>query len=589
MPPEPPTPDEISKLFPLARLNEMPFLFELALVLGGSVSAGAYTAGAIDALLEMLDAWHAGNPPHRITIPIVTGTSGGAILTGMIGLIARKAVQPVTASYATLSGAPKDLSNVFFDTWVNAVDGLEFLSASDVSGGTIPSLLNSELLDRIAQNLRVMTASAGDFMRPYFPDPYRCAVTVTNLRGVPYLLQVPDFGDWTGGDFRALNDTVRFAVPIIADVGGKRPDEYWIDPAGDGADIVGYQTLLDYAIASAAFPIGLKARSLTRPLAHYAYRPFVRRLGGTAVVECPQPDWPQMIGTDEIYSFTAVDGGTYNNDPLVLARQTLGGYDGDLPRDAQGVNQAVLLIDPLAAKPRRLPVPAADLLSVALNLTGNIVDGARFLTADMTLIADPDAFSHFQLVPVRSDVSPAKIGCDALATAEFSAFGGFFCREFRLHDFLLGRLNMRDYLRRVLVLRGDNALFGQWEPALRERFAVDNAGNKISGALPSADAYYLPVIPDLSYVDGLVAVMPNGADLPWPFGKLNPEALRQPFQKRVSAVLNDLKNQELTSGWAKLVADAVEGSIASVLTNEIIATFHDALAAQDLLAPRQTN
>jgi len=33
--------------------------FELALVLGGTVSAGAYTAGALDFLIEALDCWEA--------------------------------------------------------------------------------------------------------------------------------------------------------------------------------------------------------------------------------------------------------------------------------------------------------------------------------------------------------------------------------------------------------------------------------------------------------------------------------------------------------------------------------------------------
>jgi hypothetical protein len=43
--------------------------FELALVLGGTVSAGAYTAGALDFLIEALDCWEAAragaDPPCR--------------------------------------------------------------------------------------------------------------------------------------------------------------------------------------------------------------------------------------------------------------------------------------------------------------------------------------------------------------------------------------------------------------------------------------------------------------------------------------------------------------------------------------------
>src|SRR5262245_55531173 len=60
--------------------------FEVALVLGGTVSAGAYTAGALDFLIEALDCWEAARasgdpevPQHRVILRIITGTSGGGV------------------------------------------------------------------------------------------------------------------------------------------------------------------------------------------------------------------------------------------------------------------------------------------------------------------------------------------------------------------------------------------------------------------------------------------------------------------------------------------------------------------------------
>src|SRR5215813_1819894 len=48
--------------------------FELGPVLGGTVSAGAYTAGALDYLLEALEAWHdTADPLHRVVIKMAAG------------------------------------------------------------------------------------------------------------------------------------------------------------------------------------------------------------------------------------------------------------------------------------------------------------------------------------------------------------------------------------------------------------------------------------------------------------------------------------------------------------------------------------
>src|SRR5258708_19377000 len=80
-----PDPHEVRKWF----LDNPPVpdgTFELALVLGGTVSAGAYTAGALDFLIEALDCWEAARangdplvPRHRVVLRVITGASGGGV------------------------------------------------------------------------------------------------------------------------------------------------------------------------------------------------------------------------------------------------------------------------------------------------------------------------------------------------------------------------------------------------------------------------------------------------------------------------------------------------------------------------------
>src|SRR5947207_12897924 len=79
----PPGDTEIQKWFLDVPAVE-PGVFEFALVLGGTVSAGAYTAGAVDFLVEALDclskAQHEGRAPqHKVRLKLIAGTSGGGV------------------------------------------------------------------------------------------------------------------------------------------------------------------------------------------------------------------------------------------------------------------------------------------------------------------------------------------------------------------------------------------------------------------------------------------------------------------------------------------------------------------------------
>ena len=59
-------------------------VFELGICMAGAVSAGAYTAGAMDYLLEALDTWEQnrnkpGVPTHKVVIKVIGGASAGGM------------------------------------------------------------------------------------------------------------------------------------------------------------------------------------------------------------------------------------------------------------------------------------------------------------------------------------------------------------------------------------------------------------------------------------------------------------------------------------------------------------------------------
>ncbi len=81
--------------------------FHLGLTMAGAISAGAYTAGVLDTLVEALDrhnarfeagrrrGWQgdaAGHPRHRVVLRVISGTSAGGVSAGLAlaGLLAAR-------------------------------------------------------------------------------------------------------------------------------------------------------------------------------------------------------------------------------------------------------------------------------------------------------------------------------------------------------------------------------------------------------------------------------------------------------------------------------------------------------------------
>ena len=80
--------------------------FELGLVMAGAISAGAYTGGVIDFLIEALDSWEAAQaaaedgsgpvvPRHNVEIKVMAGTSAGGMTTAIAGAALGGDIEPV--------------------------------------------------------------------------------------------------------------------------------------------------------------------------------------------------------------------------------------------------------------------------------------------------------------------------------------------------------------------------------------------------------------------------------------------------------------------------------------------------------------
>lgn len=428
--------------------------FELGVVLAGAVSAGAYTSGVMDFLIEALQGWEEARaegdrvPPHSVKLRVVAGASAGGMTAAITAAALGERIPPAPR------GSQGELSrNRFYRAWVQQIDARVLLGTADLTDRNAParSLLDCSVLDRICTDA---LGGLGDpaLERAFVADPLELILTVANLQGVPYHIRFT--GPSRRGHSIVLHaDHARF---VRSKARPDRSDSWWLDP-GDGA-AESWRRLGEAALATGAFPIGLAPRHLKRPRCHYdALRwriPGQGDPGEPCFHDQPiPPAWPAPLPEDGEYPFVAVDGGLIDNEPLELARRALAGADGCNPRTPERAHRAVLMIDPFAAATWEGSVPEPhgyDMITVFQLLFGTLVEQARFKPEELTLAQTENVYSRFMMTPTRSlgtGQAPHPI-----ASGMLNGFGGFLSARFRDHDFHLGRRNCQRFLQRYFVL-----------------------------------------------------------------------------------------------------------------------------------------
>jgi hypothetical protein len=471
--------------------------FHVGLVMAGAVSAGAYSAGVIDFLIEALDEWENAKrnptgpvPQHQVNLKVISGASAGAI-TGAIA----------AGALATRFPPVRDVTipnreNKLFDSWVDQIDIADLLQDKDLRDSQKPviSLLDSTVLKNIADSALAVEPSGAP--RPYVDPEFHLLTTVTNLRGVPYNIPL-EGANRIGHGMQLHADYMHF---LISQGGTTRaPGALALDWEMRAPHCrQNWEILKDAALASGAFPIGLAPRLLSHTFPAddpYAQRTWpIPGIGKDANGECNcteakgiPPYWqpPFQDGESYKYQFQCVDGGVMNNEPLELARQILAGPGNRLRRDPDKADRAVLLIDPFPSLGSfaRNYTEAPDLLHIILAMFGALKNQARFKPDEIELAQDPNVFSRFLIAPVREGLAVGEQEL-AIACGTLGGFGGFLAREFRAHDFMLGRRNCQQFLRRHFVLGETNDLFSDWNPLLKDKYRIERGGKRLLPVIP---------------------------------------------------------------------------------------------------------
>ncbi|MGE8587969.1 MAG: patatin-like phospholipase family protein [Alcaligenes sp.] len=444
-------------------------VFEIALVLAGAISAGAYTAGVCDFLIEALDAWEQAKrdqpgevPSHSVKIKVVSGASAGA----MTAAIAASALR-----FQFQHGEPQlPDANPFYKAWVKGVDIGHLLNRLDLetSDQPIASLLDSTRLERVTDD--ALGYRGTPIARPYIEDGVRFIFTQAGLRGIPYYLNFR--GHTITGLRMSAHRTYHSFYAPYGNRGRPRPDDEVlnVDDATDPAlNHQGWRNLGNAALASGAFPVGLRAREELRRPSDLEWR--YAAVAGSYIKLVPA--WSQFVSgmapkpPQGYYAEFVVDGGAMNNEPLDLARTELVGLLGQVESSGGKTQRTLILVDPFPDQPaldfcNRDEKHKGDLESVCFKLASAFKSQAKFSPADLARALHPAEYSRFLLAPSRKPDNPPaswRLPPAPMASASLQGFGGFLDESYRRHDYLLGRRNCQQLLRFHFGLLRENPTF----------------------------------------------------------------------------------------------------------------------------------
>lgn len=517
---------------------DSPRHFDLGLVMAGAISAGAYSAGVIDFLLQALRAWEAERgkdgeaEEHAVRLRVMAGASAGGMTGGMLlGALARDSAS------VTEDPGPRS-ANPLFDAWVNRIDALHLLREDDLKlkDGLPVSLLDSTVLEDIVDDVLKLPQPMPP-RPPWLAERFDLLYTVTNLHGVPY--SIPFDNGQSHHGLMQHADYLQFGVRPREHVeqinsggwdGQMRTEETPYIATWESLASAKWMTLLSKtSLATGAFPGALAHRTLahklgspdknvysTREWDRYRYWRDTTDDDKKAVLPVPEGA-TRVYGRDRVrlpnswkngvrpahYEFSCVDGGVMNNEPFELVRQTLARdrerstvsgekkhVSGErvsnswLDSSGYATQQAFLLIDPFPGgeEAPQTYKPPEHLFSTLLQLFGALKNQARFKPDELIDVLSTKTFSRFVIAPSRdvfssngTTVERTFLGADAIACGSLGGFGGFVERSLRAHDFFLGRKNCQSFLRKHFVLPENANVFSD---AYRKRCADEGWGEQ---------------------------------------------------------------------------------------------------------------
>ena len=496
----------------MATNNNPPFY--LGLCMAGAISAGAYTAGVVDYLMEALDRWEQARnsndprvPNHRVIIDIMTGASAG----GMTAAIATAALHDHTDPVNERNGGYQHFTgeNKLYVAWVKLIQDEMLpvlLSDGDLAEHGAASVLNSNFVDYIANQILQVDVVQH---RPYVSEDLELCLSLSNLTGIEEVIVFdndsetnrhrPREAHEVSGRYISVNhrDFGHFVLGSNDKPDGRIPFHFG-KVAGEGLTI-----LRDCAMATGAFPVGLRWRAIRRKGKYLLHNKFITHGNPGALLG---------LKAEQMYESVNVDGGLLNNEPFEIAEQLLKDRKRKYPvtpappylqlsvplsseavREMNEKTQAsVLMIEPFPTVengPQIKPQKRLLLRTLIGQIYSTMRTQLRFKQEDIRQATEENVISKYIIAPTRK-VGKLKIaGSKAIACGSLGGFGGFLTQSYREHDFQLGRINCQHFLQKYFRIEADtdNVIFKEgYTDEARAMFSFTDKKKT-----------YLPIIPDI--------------------------------------------------------------------------------------------
>jgi hypothetical protein len=450
--------------------------------------------------------------------------------------------------------------NKFYHTWVDLTSEDMFpllLDTADIKLKQIFSLLNSSFIDEIAK--RVIQVDRTHWVeRSYIDKHLKVFTTLSNLQGLPFNIAfnsnapgVNKYVVWNHNDYAC------FAL-------NKSQSEYghdgWIPL--DFRNNVNEQMASQAAMATGAFPLGLRARTFKRNSDYVNDNQWLKKITKNNPVLPP------------LYQTLNVDGGLINNEPFEKVRDVL--CDITQQKDRKDYNDynkftsTVLMVDPFPSESDEFD-PSDRLSNVIGNTLAAMISQCRVKQSDLEEAMDSTKAGQYLIAPVRSVTQKdgtlkKEQGAKAIACGSLNGFGGFLHKEFRMHDYFLGRANCEKFLRDHFTVPASSTNL------ITEGYAHLNESEREKFYSKTYEHAELPIIPVLAprSPEKYLPVFSSGTD--WPVRQARDiERFHGDLQKRAQAILMNIADYNTVTKallWigAKVVlnrklADAALGTI----------------------------
>ncbi len=425
--------------------SSRPNEFQLGLVLAGGGTRGAYTAGVLDYLLEVLAQWEKAKrdksaklPPWSIRIRNIVSSSAGALSAVLLAASLTGHHEPIPNDFQVGRKPPRN--NLLYRAWVSAFTMERLFDCGDLPPleadinvkTDIKSLLNSSFMMEIAANL--CRNQRTDQEVPGWARDIQLYFTFLNMRGVPYSFEMDHSLDKEARTYTMLShaDCMGFTAEQK-----KKSSLYKLD-LREPRSSPRWKKAFKAAAASASIPCVFPSVILSRPLNHY-------NKDSGEIDE--QPSWPE--GMPKKYVFNAGDGGTLDNEPVGISRHALerSANKSVLEKSAERSWGAILLVDTESNKNKIKPNEIVEQYTLWENVKSTFLairSEAKLKDEELCKAHDEHDFSQYIISPLHAQ---RKSNQRQLATEVFYTFGGSLHERIRHHDFMLGRQNCQTFLR----------------------------------------------------------------------------------------------------------------------------------------------